>query len=44
MIEEMEEEEEEEDGEEEDGLEYKTDTPFEDSYMTPPSTGVEINS
>ena len=31
--------EEEEDEEEESGLEYKTDTPSKDSYMTPPSTG-----
>ena len=31
--------EEEEEEEEESGLEYKTDTPFKDSYTTPPSTG-----
>ena len=30
---------EEEDEEEESGLEYETDTPSKDSYMTPPSTG-----
>ena len=37
MVEETEEEEEEE--EEEEGLEYATDAPLGDSYMTPPSTG-----
>ena len=37
IVEETEEEEEEE--EEEDGLEYATDAPSGDSYMTPPSTG-----
>ena len=37
--EEMVEEEEEEEEEEESSLEYKTDTPSKDSYMTPPSTG-----
>ena len=36
MVEDSEEEEEEE---EESGLEYETDTPLKDSYMTPPSTG-----
>ena len=30
---------EEEEDEEESGLEYETDTPLKDSYMTPPSTG-----
>ena len=37
--EEIEEEGEEEEEEEEEGLEYATDTPLRDSYMTPPSTG-----
>ena len=35
----VEETEEEGEGDEEDGLEYTTDTPSGDSYMTPPSTG-----
>ena len=39
MVEETEEEGEEEEEEEEDGLEYTTNTPSGDSYMTPPSTG-----
>ena len=42
MVEETEEEdevEEEDEAEEEEGLEYATDTPSGDSYMTPPSTG-----
>ena len=39
MVEEMEEEETEEEG----GLEYATDTPLRDSYMTPPSTGGRLS-
>ena len=46
LVEETEEEggEEEEEEEEEDGLEYTTDTPSDDSYMTPPNTGGQVAS